>query len=103
MDGKKLVQFVALCYYEYFSKELKTLKTTLGFENGDHEHDLKETLNKEKKLKSWLENTSMQEIFEWCDAIEKFDIATPYAKKTWTTETIERDNLFLEKLGIELK
>jgi len=103
MDGKKLVQFVALCYYEYLSKELKILKTTLGFENGDHDRDLKENLNKEKKLKSWLENTSMQEIFEWFDAIEKFDIATPYAKKTWTTETIERDNLFLEKLGIELK
>lgn len=102
MDGKKLVQFVALSYYEYFSKEINNLKLNLGVENGQREHDLKTNLDKEKKLKSWLDNTSIQEIFEWFDAVEKTDITTPYAKKTWTTEIIERDKLFLEKLGIEL-
>ena len=102
MDGKKLVQFVALCYYEYFSKEINTLKSTLGIENGQPTHDLKCNLDKEKKLKTWLNNTCIQEIFEWFDAIEKVDVTTPYAKQIWTTEIIERDKLFLKKLGIEL-
>ena len=102
MDGKKLIQFVALCYYEYFSKKLNELKSILGVKNGDEKHDLKDNLTKEKALKNWLNNKSIQEIFEWFDAIEKTDVSTPFAKKTWTTETIDRDKLFFQKLGIKL-
>ena len=102
MDGKKLVQFVALCYYEHFSREIRELKQTLGEKNGEHDHELKRNLDKEKELKNWLENTSIQEIFEWFDAVEKVDVTTPFARKTWTTEVIERDRMFLDKLGIVL-
>jgi transposase len=102
LDGKKLVQFVALCYYEHFSSMLREIKGSLGEPNGDNKHDQKGNLNKEKQLKTWLENTSIQEMFDWYDAIEKIDVATPYAKQTWTTEVIERDQLFLKKLGISL-
>ena len=72
-------------------------------ENGDAKHDLKENLKKEKQLKTWLDNNSIHEIFEWFDAMEKIDICSPYYKKIWTTEVIERDKLFLSKLGIDLK
>lgn len=102
LDGKKLVQFVALCYYEHFTKEINELKASLGVKNGDPKHDLKTNLDKEKALKRWLDNTSVQEIFDWFDAVEKVDVTTPYASKTWTTEVIERDKLFMEKLGVVL-
>ena len=102
LDGKRLVQFVSLCYYEYFSKEINELKATLGVKNGDHDHDLKGNLDKEKALKNWLDNTSIQEIFDWFDALEKIEVTTQYAKKMWTTEVIGRDRMFLEKLGIAL-
>lgn len=42
-----LVQFVALCYYEYFSSIIRELKAVLGVKNGDYSHDLKQNLNKE--------------------------------------------------------
>ena len=103
LDGKKLIQFVALCYYEYFSRKLREIKSTLGIKNGDHDHDLKVNLDKEKALKNWLDNTSIQEIFDWFDAVEKVDVTTPYAKQAWTTEVIERDRMFLKKLGVELQ
>lgn len=102
LDGKKLVQFVALCYYEYFSNEIKQIKNSLGVPNGERGHDLKANLVKEKQLKTWLENNSIQEIFDWFDAVEKIDVTTPYARQTWTTEVIERDRMFLDKLGVKL-
>lgn len=102
VDGKKLVQFVALCYYEHFSGEITRMKNTMGIPNGEHDHDLKVNLDKEKQLKTWLENNSIQEIFDWFDAVEKIDVTTPYAKQIWTTEAIARDQLFLNRLGVEL-
>ena len=103
LDGKKLIQFVALCYYEYFSRKIREMKSTLGVKNGEHDHDLKVNLDKEKALRNWLDNTSIQEIFDWFDAVEKVDVTTPYAKQVWTTEVIERDKMFLEKLGVDLQ
>ena len=102
LDGKKLVQFVALCYYEYFSRRIRELKAGLGARNGVREHDLKANLDREKALRLWLDNTSVQEIFDWFDAVEKIDVATPYARQIWTTEVVARDRMFLEKLGIQV-
>ncbi len=102
-DGEKLIKFISLCYYEYLSKEIRKLKETLGKENGDHNHDLKSNLDKEKKLRIWLENTSIHEILEWFDAVEKTEVLTHYGKEQWTTEIIERDKLLLNKLGIEIQ
>ena len=103
LDGKKLVQFVALCYYEYLSNKIRGLKAILGVKNGDYSHDLKQNLKKEKVLKAWLNSTSIQEILDWFDAIEKVDVSTEYAKQSWTTEVIERDKLFLKMLGIKME
>ena len=57
------------------------MKNTLGVPNGEHDHDLKVNLDKEKQLKTWLENNSIQEIFDWFDAVEKIDVTTPYANR----------------------
>ena len=61
---------------------------------GNPEHDHKGNLErKNNKLKSWLENTSIQEIFNLFDAVEKVDVTTPYSKQVWTTEVIERKRI----------
>jgi len=50
-------------WIEYFSEELRKMKEALGTPNGDQEHDLKTNIDKEKRLKNRLGNTSIQEIF----------------------------------------
>ena len=102
-DGKKLVQFTAISYYEYFSRMINELKDSLGKKTGDRHHDTKGVLAQENSLKQWLNNTSIEEILDWFEALEKVDVATPYAKKMWTTEVMARDQLFLEKLGVTVQ
>ena len=102
LDGKRLVQFIALSYYEYFSKTINEMKENLGKKNGNHDHDLKKNLDMEIKLKNWLERTSIQEIFECYDAIEKIEVATPIGREMWTTDRIAMFNMFLRKLGMRL-
>ena len=102
LDGKRLIQFVALSYYEYFSKKINEMKESLGKKNGDHDHDLKKNLDIENRLKSWLERTSIQEIFDTYDAIEKLEVATPAAKAMWTTDKVEMYDMFLTKLGMRM-
>ena len=100
LDGKRLIQFVALSYYEYFSKAINEMKEKLGKKNGDHDHDLKSNLDMENKLKRWLERTSIQEIFECYDALEKTEVVTPVGKEMWTSDKIAMLDMFLRKLGM---
>lgn len=57
LRGRLFVQFVSLCYYEHLSDTIRTMKMTLGLENGDPKHDEKDNLALEASLKSWLNNT----------------------------------------------
>ena len=102
LRGRMFVQFVSLCYYEYFSEEIRKLKLILGKENGDEQHDSKGTLDKESKLKSWLSNTPIYLQLQWFDTVESVDISTKLKNKRWTTEITERDVLYLEKLGVTI-
>ena len=102
-DGRKLVKFVALSYYEYFSRMINEIKDTLGKKTGDRQHDTKKNLARENALKSWLNNTSIHEILDWFDAVERVEVISPYAREKWTTDVIERDTLFLEKLGVKFE
>ena len=102
LRGRMFVQFVSLCYYEYFSEEIRKLKLILGKENGDEKHDSKGTLDKESKLKSWLSNTPIYLQLQWFDTVESVDISTKLKSKRWTTEITERDALYLEKLGVTI-
>ena len=94
------VQFVALCYYEYISNEIRRIKSTLGKPNGDPAHDLKENLKLEAKLKTWLENTPVYLTLQWFDTIEEVEVSYKLKTKRWSTEMTARDRLFLSKLGI---
>lgn len=101
LRGRMFVQFIALCYYEYYSEAIRKMKKSLGVPNGNHDHDLKQNLDLEKRLKSWLCNTPIYLQLQWFDAIEGVEISSVLLSKRWTTEITKRDNMFLEKLGLK--
>ena len=99
LRGRMFVQFVALCYYEYFSNQLRLIKPTLGIRDGKHtQHDLEV----EDKLKSWMNNTPAYLQLQWFDAVEEVKISSELRSKRWNTEVTERDRLYLTKLGMNL-
>ena len=57
LRGRLFVQFIALCYYEYLSNEIRNMKDTHGFPNGNPEHDSVANIKLEKKLKAWLDDS----------------------------------------------
>ena len=101
LRGRMFVQFVALCYYEYYSNEIRKLKQLLGKPNGEAIHDTKGNLDDEKSLKSWLQNTPIYLQLQWFDTVENTSVSYELRNKRWSTEVTARDNMFLEKLGIQ--
>ena len=102
LRGRMFVQFVALCYYEYFSEELRQIKLTLGTTTGDGKHDTKVVLEAERKLKAWMENTPIYLQLQWFDTVENVRVSSILTSKRWTTEITSRDSLYLERLGVKL-
>lgn len=102
LRGRMFVQFVAMCYYEYFSEQLRQVKIKLGIPNGDEKHDTKAVLEAERKLKSWIENTPIYLQLQWFDTVENVKVSSILTNKRWTTEITSRDALYLEKLGVKL-
>ena len=102
LRGRMFVQFVSLCYYEYFNEEIRRLKQSLGKNNGDAEHDTKAVLDAENKLRSWLENTPLYLQLQWFDTVESVEVSNKLKSKRWTTEITARDSLYLEKLGVSI-
>ncbi len=100
--GRMFVQFIALCYYEYLSEQIREMKLTLAVENGDPVHDSRENMKVESKLKSWLKNTPVYLALQWFDTIEEVSISSKLQAKRWSTELTERDRLFLAKLGMQV-
>ena len=101
LRGRMFVQFVALCYYEHYSEMLRQMKQSLARENGTPEHDLKENLKLEAKLKTWLSNTPVYLTLQWFDTIEEVRVSTKILSKRWSSEMTQRDRMFLEKLGMQ--
>lgn len=100
LRGRMFIQFIALCYYEYFGEEIRRLKQLLGRETGEPDHDQKTVMDAEKKLKSWLNNTPLYLQLQWFDTVESVEVSTKLKKQRWTTEITSRDRLYLEKLGV---
>ena len=96
------VQFVALCYYEYVSEEIRTIKKSLGVKNGDPKHDTELNLKLERKLKNWLNDSPIYLVLQWFDTVEGVKVSSKLLAKRWTTEITLRDRMFLEKLGVAL-
>ncbi len=98
--GPDVLQFVALCYYEYLSEQLRQIKQSLASEIADPKNETAETLKYKKKLSSWLKNTPVYLTLQWFDAVEEVKVSTKLLSRRWTTEITIRDRLFLEKLGV---
>ena len=96
------VQFVAMCYYEFFSEQLRQVKMGLGTATGDERHDTKAVLEAERKLKAWIDNTPIYLQLQWFDTVENVKVSSVLTNKRWTTEITSRDVLYLEKLGVKL-
>ena len=97
LRGRMFVQFVALCYYEYFSNQLRLMRPTLGMRDGNlTQHELEV----EDKLKSWMNNTPVYLQLQWFDTVEEVKISSELRSKRWNTEVTERDRLYLTKLGM---
>jgi transposase len=95
LRGRMFVQFIALCYYEYLSNEIRNMKRTLGVKNGDPKHDSATNLSLEKKLKAWLNNSPIYLVLQWFDTVEGVKVSSKLISKRWTTEITLRDRLFL--------
>ena len=98
--GRMFVQFVALCYYEYLSEQLRQIKQALSSEITGSGNEPAEILKNKKKLLSWLKNTPVYLTLQWFDAVEEVQVSAMLLSKRWTTEITARDRLFLEKLGL---
>ncbi len=98
--GRMFVQFVALCYYEYLSEQLRQIKQGLASEIADTGNETAELLKNKKKLLSWLKNTPVYLTLQWFDAVEEVRFSAKLLSKRWTTEITARDRLFLEKLRV---
>ena len=94
------VQFVALCYYEYLSEQLRQIKQALASEIAEPQNETAETLKHKKKLLSWMKNTPVYLMLQWFDAVEEVKVSTKLLSRRWTTEITARDRLFLDRLGI---
>lgn len=99
LRGRMFVQFVALCYYEYFSEQIRQIKSSLG-KQGPDDPRTKETIAAEERLRSWMENTPLYLQLQWFDAIEEVKVSSELQTKRWNTEVTSRDRLYLEKLGV---
>ena len=100
LEGRLFCQFIAYGYEEYFQRSISNLKDILAVPTGDPETDRSDLFKKEKALRDWLNEMSVAKLFDWFDAIQQTTVTTKMAKTRWSTETIERDRLFLQMLGV---
>ncbi len=100
LEGRFFCQFIAYGYEEFFRQALNNVKSTLAVPSGDPEHDNSDIFKREKALLNWLNKMSVAKIFDWFDAIQETTVNTRPGKARWKTETIERDRLFLQHLGV---
>jgi len=97
LRGRMFVQFVALCYRCFIMKKIKAVKENLGKEDGQK---TAKRLELEKQLLNWLKQRSLAQIFDWFDCLEETTVKTEAGVRRWTTESVARDRLFLELLGV---
>lgn len=97
LRGRQFVQFIALGYHCFLTKKIKEVQNRLGKnENGK----TKALVTLERKLDKWIEQRSLAQILDWFDCIETTSVKTAMGNFRWSTESVARDRLFLEYLGV---
>ncbi len=102
--GKVTIQFVALVYEERLWNEVENIKLKLREEITEPIKIEKEKVitGKKQKLLTWLSGMSSVELLGWFDAIEETEVSTQIKTMRWSTEVLERDKMFLERLGVNI-
>lgn len=101
LRGRMFVQFVTLCYYEYFSNQLRLIKSGLGRQGADDNRPKRE-IELEERLRNWMNNTPVYLQLQWFDTVEEVKISSELRSKRWNTEVTERDRVYLSKLGMNV-
>lgn len=97
LRGRQFVQFISLGYHCFLTKKIKEVQARLEkYEPGKS----KALFKLEKKLQNWLAQRSLAQILDWFDCIETTMIKTAMGDYRWSTESVARDRLFLEYLGV---
>ena len=91
------MQFVSLGYHCFLTKKIKEVQARLG---KNETGKTKALVNLENKLDKWLEQRSLAQILDWFDCIETTSVQTAMGNYRWATESVARDRLFLEYLGV---
>lgn len=97
LRGRQFAQFVGLGYLCRFRRMVDDVEAGLGAEAPGKPAAL---LRLEKGLRGWLADRSTQDIFDWFDCIETTQVETEAGRFRWSTESVARDRLFLERLGL---
>ena len=101
LRGRMFVQFVELCYYEYFADKLRQLKKELRAQESSGLL-VGEELKLVRKLRNWIENTPLYLQLQWFDTVEEVKVSSELYSKRWNTEVTARDQLYLKNLGVDL-
>ena len=91
------ILFGDICSIGDIVKKIKAVKEMLGKDDGKK---TAKRLDLEKGLLNWLKQRSLAQIFDWFDCLEETTVKTGAGGRRWTTESVARDNLFLELLGV---
>ena len=97
LRGRQFAQFVALGYHCFLMKKIREARARLG-KNESGKTKARVTL--ERKLDKWLGQRSLAQILDWFDCIETTTVQTAMGNYRWSTESVARDRLFLDYLGV---
>ena len=100
LRGRQFAQFVSLGYHCFLVKKIREVRLRLG---KNEPGKTKALVKLERKLDKWLAQRSLAQILDWFDCIETTKINTAMGKYRWSTESVARDQLFLEYLGVSSK
>ena len=100
LRGRMFVQFVALCYYEYFSDKVRQMKQSLSYSSEEVKKMTMAELKANRKLLTWIKNTPLYIQLQWFDAVECITVSDALKTKRWNTETTLRDRNYLTRLGM---
>ena len=97
LRGRQFAQFVALGYHCFLTKRIQDVRAGLG---KDESGKTKALVTLERKLDKWLGQRSLAQILDWFDCIETTSVRTAMGNYRWSPESVARDRLFLEYLGV---
>lgn len=85
-EGRRLVRFVALCYYEEFDGFIREMRKSLG--------------DSDRMLRDWLEEKTPYQILDWFDKAERQEVGTPAGRESHSPGGESRDLQLVRKFGI---